>query len=224
VTGSDDRKVKVVAAETGQVIYDTAFHNDWVRTVVYTTDFFISGSDDRQAAFLIYFFLCAEYGDRTVRIYDAGTGAASGEAWATGQSGYIRAIAISPDNKVMAAGSDDYTIVLYDMDRRSTINQPLKGHTGVSVFGLEYKESADLGIAQAVRCLTFSKDGQLLVSGSDDLSVRLWNVQTGKKICDPLYGHTSYVSSVKFSPDMKQLHVGEFVTRMNEQTLSNRTF
>jgi WD40 repeat protein len=48
VTGSDDRKVKVVAAETGQVIYDTAFHNDWVRTVLYTTEFFISGSDDRQ--------------------------------------------------------------------------------------------------------------------------------------------------------------------------------
>ncbi|KAH8993139.1 hypothetical protein EDB92DRAFT_1855060 [Lactarius akahatsu] len=173
VTGSDDRKVKVVAAETGLVIYDTAFHNDWVRTVVYATDFFISGSDDR-----------------TVRIYDAATGAASGEAWTTGQSGYIRAIAISPDNKVLAAGSDDNTIVLYDMDGRSTINQPLKGHT------------------LAIRSLSFSKDGRLLASGSDDCTVRLWNVQTGKKICDPLYGHTSYVSSVRFSPDMKQLISG----------------
>lgn len=173
VTGSDDKKVIVVAAETGQVIYDTAFHSDWVRTVVYTTEFFISGSDDR-----------------TVRIYDAATGAASGEAWTTGQKGYIRAIAISPDNKVLAAGSDDNTIVLYDMDRRSTINQPLTGHTS------------------AIRSLTFSKDGQMLASGSDDSTVRLWNVQTAKKICDPLYGHTSYVSSVRFSPDMKQLLVG----------------
>ncbi|KAI9435551.1 WD40-repeat-containing domain protein [Lactarius indigo] len=173
VTSSDDRKVKVVVAETGHVIYDTAFHNDWVRTVVYTTDFFISGSDDR-----------------TVRIYDANTGAASGEAWTTGQSGYIRAIAISPDNKILAAGSDDNTIMLYDMDTRSTINQPLKGHTS------------------AIRSLAFSKDGQLLASGSDDYTVRLWNVQTGKKICDPLYGHTSYVSSVRFSPDMKQLISG----------------
>ena len=49
VTGSDDRKVKVVAVETGQVIFDTALHNDWVRTVLYGTKFFISGSDDRQA-------------------------------------------------------------------------------------------------------------------------------------------------------------------------------
>lgn len=58
VTGSDDRKVKVVAAETGHVIFDTAFHNDWVRTVAYTTDFFVSGSDDRQAAFLKIRALC----------------------------------------------------------------------------------------------------------------------------------------------------------------------
>ncbi|KAI9459860.1 hypothetical protein BJY52DRAFT_1364640 [Lactarius psammicola] len=184
VTGSDDGKVKVVAAETGHVICDTAFHNDWVRTVVYTTE--------------------------TVRIYDAATGEASGEAWVTGQTGYIRAIAISPDNKVLAAGSDDSTIVLYDMDGRSTINQPLTGHTSVSIFGIWVKSQnfADLGIAQAIRSLTFSNDGQLLASGSDDSTVRLWEVQTGKKICDPLYGHKSYVSSVRFSPDRKQLIVG----------------
>ncbi|KAH9003888.1 WD40-repeat-containing domain protein [Lactarius hatsudake] len=173
VTGSDDRKVKVVAAETGYVIYDTAFHDDWVRTVICTTEFVISGSDDR-----------------TVRIIDAATGATSGEAWTTGQTGYIMAIAMSPDNKVLAAGSNDSTIVLYDMDKRSTIGLPLTGHTS------------------AIRSLTFSKDGQLLASGSDDFTVRLWNVQTGKKICDPLYGHTSCVSSVRFSPDMKQLLVG----------------
>ena len=59
VTGSDDRKVKVVAAETGQVIYDTAFHDDWIRTVVFTSEFFISGSDDRQVT-LPMFFSCAE--------------------------------------------------------------------------------------------------------------------------------------------------------------------
>ena len=51
VTGSDDRKVKVVDAETREVIYNTAFHDDWVRTVLYTKDFFISGSDDRRVIF-----------------------------------------------------------------------------------------------------------------------------------------------------------------------------
>ena len=123
----------------------------------------------------------------------------------------------------MAAGSADCTIVLYDIDRRCKINQMLKGHTGVSIFGL-VPEFCRLGIAQGIRSLTFSKDSQLLASGSDDYSVRLWNVQTGKKICDPLYGHTFYVSSVKFSPDMKQLLVGEFVAHQNGEILSDRAF
>ncbi|KAI0263244.1 WD40-repeat-containing domain protein [Gloeopeniophorella convolvens] len=173
VTGSDDRTVKITAVESGQIVYDTSLHSDWVRTVIYTPEFFASGSDDRR-----------------VRIYDASTGTASGEAWVTGQTGYIKAIAVSPDYKILAAGSDDTTIVLYDVETRSVIGQPLRGHTG------------------AIRSLTFSKDGLLLASGSDDTTVRLWDVQTGKRFCDPLYGHTDEVSSVRFSPDMKQLIAG----------------
>ena len=71
--------------------------------------------------------------NRTVRIYDASTGTASGEAWTTGQTGYIRAVAISSDNKILAAGSDDCSIMLYNIDTRSVINQPMRGHSGVSV-------------------------------------------------------------------------------------------
>lgn len=66
---------------------------------------------------------------------------------------------------------------------------------------------------QAIRSLAFSKDGQLLASCSDDQTVRLWNVPTGTESCDPLYG--PYVSSVKFSPDMKQLVTGKPVPSVN---------
>ena len=130
MTGSDDRKVKVVVAETGQVIYDMAFHDDWVRAVLYTTEFFISGSDDRQVM-IANFFPYANRSIRTVRIYKASTGAASGEAWSTGQTGYIRAIAISPDGKILAAGSNDNSIILYDTDTRKMIGTPIRGHVGV---------------------------------------------------------------------------------------------
>jgi WD40 repeat protein len=67
----------------------------------------------------------------------------------------------------------------------------------------------------------FSRDGQQLASCSDDQTVRLWNVSTGKKFCDPLYGNTSYVSSVKFSPDMKQLVAGESVSSQNRPACCN---
>jgi WD40 repeat protein len=68
-----------------------------------------------------------------VRIYSASTGMASGEAWPTGQTDYIRVIAISPDGKILAAGSDDHSIVLYDMDARKMIRKPIRGHNGVSI-------------------------------------------------------------------------------------------
>jgi WD40 repeat protein len=146
------------------------------------------------------------YCNRTVRIYNASTGTASGEAWSTGQTGYIRAIAMSPDNKILAAGSDDYSIILYNMDTRSVINQPMRGHNGVSETNILYTPRSCP--PQAITSLAFSKDGQLLASGSKDNTVRIWNVQTGTMFCDPLHGHMSSVHSVTFSPDMKQVITG----------------
>jgi len=148
--------------------------------------------------------------NRTVRIYDASTGTASGEAWSTGQTRYSMAVAMSPDNEILAAGSDDYSIILYNMDTRSVINQPMRGHYGVSPSNALYTTYSCP--PQVIRSLAFSKDGQLLASGSEDTTVRLWNVRTGKKFCDPLYGHTSDVSSVRFSPDMKQLITGTSIS------------
>ena len=146
-------------------------------------------------------------GNRIVRIHDASTGVRSGEAWSTGQSGYIMAIAISPDSKILAAGSSDCSIILYNMDARTMINSPIRGHSKVSAS--DNIHTVYSGNLQEIRSLVFSKDGQILASCSNDKTVRLWNVQTGRNICDALYGHTSYVSSVKFSPDMKQLVTGE---------------
>lgn len=70
-----------------------------------------------------------------MRVYDASTGEALGEAWSTGQTGNIRAIAISPDSKTLVTGNDDCSIILYDisdMNARKMINQPIRGHKRVS--------------------------------------------------------------------------------------------
>src|SRR5258708_28485888 len=49
-------------------------------------------------------------------------------------------------------------------------------------------------------CLAFSPDGEKLVSGSSDDTVRLWNVQTGA-LLHVMTGHSDTVRSVLYSPD-----------------------
>jgi WD40 repeat protein len=66
----------------------------------------------------------------------------------------------------------------------------LEGHTG------EY-----------VRCVAFSPDGKTLASGSDDKTVKLWDVATGKEKAT-LRGHTDEVWYVAFLPERKTVVSG----------------
>ena len=56
------------------------------------------------------------------------------------------------------------------------------------------------GHTNGVACLTFSLDGASLISGSDDKTIKLWDVQTGG-IIKTFHGHTDTVNSVSISPD-----------------------
>ena len=57
-----------------------------------------------------------------------------------------------------------------------------------------------LGHAAAVRSVVYSPDGQHALSGSEDKTVRLWDVESGRCL-RVLEGHTSGVLSVAWSPD-----------------------
>ncbi|ESA34935.1 wd40 repeat-containing protein [Leptolyngbya sp. Heron Island J] len=98
-----------------------------------------------------------------------------------------RAVALSRQGSLLAVGSGA-EIVMWNRQYQKKLFE-LRGH------------------AETVSSLAFSADGQILVSGSYDHTVKIWHVSTGK-IIDTLVGHQAGVYSVAYSLDGKLIVSG----------------
>ncbi|PZD22953.1 WD40 repeat protein, partial [Pyrenophora tritici-repentis] len=127
--------------------------------------------------------LASASGDKTVKVWDAG----SGKALQTlkGHSGWVTAVAFSPDGKTLASALWDKTVKVWDAGSGKAL-QTLKGHS------------------REVTAVAFSPDGKTLASASWDETVKLWDAGSGKAL-QTLKGHSWAVTAVAFSPDGKTL-------------------
>ncbi len=65
------------------------------------------------------------------------------------------------------------------------------------------------GHSDVVRAVAVSPDGQILVSGSYDKTIKLWALRTGK-LSHTLIGHTNRVTCIAISPDGETLASGSY--------------
>ena len=102
----------------------------------------------------------------------------------SGHTDAVSSLAFKPNSYLLASGSVDKTIRIWDVGDRDNLRhvRTLRGHT------------------EAVRSVAWSPDGRVLASASNDGTVRLWNPNNGINFA-MLRGHTEHITSVAWSPD-----------------------
>ncbi|WP_238178367.1 WD40 repeat domain-containing serine/threonine-protein kinase [Calothrix sp. 336/3] len=171
-SGSWDKTIKLWNLETGKLITTLNGHKLAVTAITFSPsgNLLASASLDRTVSLWKIpesQNLLQEYRDRPIL-------SLIGHNWA------VLSVAFSPNQKILATGSEDNTIKLWNLNDGEII-ATLTGHSW-SVFSL-----------------AFSDDGKILISGSQDTTIKLWNVDTLQEITTCI-GHTDTVSSIVVHP------------------------
>lgn len=103
----------------------------------------------------------------------------------SGHSDRIYALAVAPSNQLIATGSADHTVKLWD-----ATNGDLK----LTLAGANNDLAA----------LAFSPDGKLIAGGTSDAAIYIWGTESGE-LKRTLNHHKSIVTALAFSPDGQTL-------------------
>ncbi|MFN8376668.1 MAG: protein kinase [Anaerolineae bacterium] len=164
--------------------------------------------------------------------FDGTTLTAVGEPL-TGHSERINALAFSADGTLLASGSGDNSVRIWDVATGQQVGEALSGHSE-SVSGVAFSPDGTL-LASSSRDGTirlwdvathelsgqvlnpnagrltdvaFSADGSTLAAATDVRWVILWDVATRRMLGTPLTGHRDQVNALAFSSDGQSLATG----------------
>ena len=177
-SSSDDRTVRIWNLNRHQLLSVLNHHTDKVRSVVFHPqgNTLISASQDNT----ICLWIMSPHGVELSKKFDL-----SREC----KHFLLRAIAISPDGKMLATGNDDGVVRLWDL-KTSKFSKEFPSHNGW------------------IRSLAFSPNGKWLASASEDETIRICDVTTSNCL-HILKGHNGRIWSIAFHPFRSWLVAGD---------------
>jgi ribosome assembly protein 4 len=207
-TGSHDRSIKVWAVDGCKLVRTLEGHGHWVNCLALNTDAAMRlGAHDHK-----------------------GTAPATSKAQIA-EAAKKYELVKGTGGELMASGSDDFTLFLWQPSAGKRPIARLTGHVqlvnacafspdGATLASGSFDGSVRIwhgrtgkfiatlrGHVGAVYQLAWSQDSRLLASGSKDSTVKVWQVQ-GRKLLEDLPGHADEVYTVDWSPDGERVASG----------------
>ena len=127
--------------------------------------------------------------DSAVKVWDA----RQGRSYSVRTSTAMPVHRVLADGRLLAAGTEDGKVVLWDARHGSKLGAPIQVATGT------------------IDPISFSPDGRLFAASSGDQTVTLWDVRTRKRLANPFPVEQGSVPVAQFAPngDLVILNLGD---------------